>query len=121
MEILKHNQVNETDKIKILDYAKKQRQLYNDILLNRHILDEIPVMSETEFNEQPMLLPLSEIFYEKDIFYTYEEYQRHIFEKNWVIISKNKAPAIHFVIYNPQLRNALENMEIPFLDKDETL
>lgn len=151
LEILKHNQVNETDKIKILDYAKKQRQLYNDILLNRHILDEIPVMSETEFNEQPMLLPLSEIFYEKDIFYTYEEYQRHmdetidysrnnsnytvkqnskypfrniqihIFEKNWVIISKNKAPAIHFVIYNPQLRNALENMEIPFLDEDETL
>ena len=151
LQILNHNHIEEADKNRILDFAKKQRQLYENILSNRQIIDEIPVISETEFNEQPMLLPLSEIFYEKDIVYTYAEYLEHmeqtitysqnnsnytvkqnsrypfkniqirILEGKWVVISKNKTPAIHFVIHNPQLRNALENMVIPVYDKDDTL
>lgn len=151
LQILNHNHIEEADKKRILDFAKKQRQLYENILSNRQIIDEIPVISETEFNEQPMLLPLSEIFYEKDIVYTYAEYLEHmeqtitysqnnsnytvkqnsrypfkniqirILEGKWVVISKNKTPAIHFVIHNPQLRNALENMVIPVYDKDDTL
>lgn len=151
LQILNHNHIEEADKKRILDFAKKQRQLYENILSNRQIIDEIPVISEMEFLEQPMLLPLSEIFYEKDIVYTYAEYLEHmeqtitysqnnsnytvkqnsrypfkniqirILEGKWVVISKNKTPAIHFVIYNPQLRNALENMVIPVYDKDDTL
>ena len=147
LQILNHNHIEEADKKRILDFAKKQRQLYENILSNRQIIDEIPVISEMEFLEQPMLLPLSEIFYEKDIVYTYAEYLEHmeqtitysqnnsnytvkqnsrypfkniqirILEGKWVVISKNKAPAIHFVIHNPQLRNALENMVIPAYDK----
>ena len=151
LQILNHNHIEEADKKRILDFAKKQRQLYENILSNRQIIDEIPVISEMEFLEQPMLLPLSEIFYEKDIVYTYAEYLEHmeqtitysqnnsnytvkqnsrypfkniqirILEGEWVVISKNKTPAIHFVIHNPQLRNALENMVIPVYDKDDTL
>ena len=151
LQILNHNHIEEADKKRILDFAKKQRQLYENILSNGQIIDEIPVISETEFLEQPMLLPLSEIFYEKDIAYTYAEYLEHmeqtitysqnnsnytvkqnsrypfkniqirILEGKWVVISKNKTPAIHFVIHNPQLRNALENMVIPVYDKDDTL
>ena len=151
LQILNHNHIEEADKKRILDFAKKQRQLYENILSNRQIIDEIPVISEMEFLEQPMLLPLSEIFYEKDIVYTYAEYMEHmeqtitysqnnsnytvkqnsrypfkniqirILEGKWVVISKNKTPAIHFVIHNPQLRNALENMVIPVYDKDDTL
>ena len=151
LQILNHNHIEEADKKRILDFAKKQRQLYENILLNRQIIDEIPVISEMEFLEQPMLLPLSEIFYEKDIVYTYAEYLEHmeqtitysqnnsnytvkqnsrypfkniqirILKGKWVVISKNKTPAIHFVIHNPQLRNALENMVIPVYDKDDTL
>lgn len=151
LQILNHNHIEEADKKRILDFAKKQRQLYENILSNRQIIDEIPVISETEFLEQPMLLPLSEIFYEKDIVYTYAEYLEHmeqtitysqnnsnytvkqnsrypfkniqirILEGKWVVISKNKTPAIHFVIHNPQLRNALENMVIPVYDTDDTL
>lgn len=147
LQILSHNHINETDKKRILDYAGNQRQLYEDILMERHIIDEIPVISETEFMEHPMLLPLSEIFYEKDIAYTYAEYLAHIeqtilyshnrsnytikqnsrypfkniqiriLEGKWVVISKNKAPAIHFVIHNPQLRNALENMSLPIFEE----
>ena len=151
LQILNHNHIEEADKKQILDFAKKQRQLYENILSNRQIIDEIPVISEMEFLEQPMLLPLSEIFYEKDIVYTYAEYlehmeqtitysqnnsnytvkqnsrypfkniEIHILEGKWVVISKNKTPAIHFVIHNPQLRNAMENMVIPVYDKDDTL
>ena len=151
LQILNHNHIEEADKKLILDFAKKQRQLYENILSNRQIIDEIPVISEMEFLEQPMLLPLSEIFYEKDIVYTYAEYLEHmeqtitysqnnsnytvkqnsrypfkniqirILEGKWVVISKNKTPAIHFVIHNPQLRNALEHMVIPVYDKDDTL
>lgn len=151
LQILNHNHIEEADKKRILDFAKKQRQLYENILSNRQIIDEIPVISEMEFLEQPMLLPLSEIFYEKDIVYTYAEYLEHmeqtitysqnnsnytvkqnsrypfkniqirILEGKWVVISKNKTPAIHFVIHNPQLRNALENMVIPVCDKEDTL
>ena len=151
LQILNHNHIEEADKKRILDFAKKQRQLYENILSNRQIIDEIPVISEMEFLEQPMLLPLSEIFYEKDIVYTYAEYLEHmeqtitysqnnsnytvkqnsrypfkniqirILEGEWVVISKNKTPAIHFVIHNPQLRKALENMVIPANDKDDTL
>ena len=151
LQILNHNHIEEADKKRILDFAKKQRQLYENILSNRQIIDEIPVISEMEFLEQPMLLPLSEIFYEKDIAYTYAQYLEHmeqtitysqnnsnytvkqnsrypfkniqirILEGKWVVISKNKTPAIHFVIHNPQLRNALENMVIPVYDKDDTL
>lgn len=151
LQILNHNHIEEADKKRILDFAKKQRQLYENILSNRQIIDEIPVISETEFNEQPLLLPLSEIFYEKDIIYTYAEYLEHmeqtitysqnnsnytvkqnsrypfrniqirILKGKWVVISKNKTPAIHFVIHNPQLRNALENMVIPVYDEDDTL
>ena len=151
LQILNHNHIEEADKKQILDFAKKQRQLYENILSNRQIIDEIPVISEMEFLEQPMLLPLSEIFYEKDIVYTYAEYLEHmeqtitysqnnsnytvkqnsrypfkniqirILEGKWVVISKNKTPAIHFVIHNPQLRKALENMVIPVYDKDDTL
>lgn len=151
LQILNHNHIEEADKKRILDFAKKQRQLYENILSNRQIIDEIPVISEMEFLEQPMLLPLSEIFYEKDIVYTYAEYLEHmeqtitysqnnsnytvkqnsrypfkniqirILEGKWVVISKNKTPAIHFVIHNPQLQNALENMVIPANDKDDTL
>ena len=151
LQILNHNHIEEADKKRILDFAKKQRQLYENILSNRQIIDEIPVISEMEFLEQPMLLPLSEIFYEKDIVYTYAEYLEHmeqtitysqnnsnytvkqnsrypfkniqirILKGKWVVISKNKTPAIHFVIHNPQLRNALENMVIPVYDKYDTL
>lgn len=147
LQILNHNHIEEADKKRILDFAQKQRQLYENILSNRQIMDEIPVISEMEFNEQPMLLPLSEIFYEKDIVYTYAEYLEHmeqtitysqnnsnytvkqnsrypfkniqirILEGKWVVISKNKTPAIHFVIHNPQLRNALENMVIPVFEE----
>ena len=95
----------------------------------------------------PMALPLSCMFYEKDICYTYEEYCEHIrqteeyakshsnyevsftesnpfrnlqiimHEGQWAMISKGNAPAIHFIIHHPKLRNAIENFMPPVLEK----
>ena len=40
---------------------------------------------------------------------TFRNIQILICEKNWVMISKANSPSIHFVIYHPKLRNAIEN------------
>ncbi|MDD7026800.1 MAG: hypothetical protein PUI46_06915 [Lachnospiraceae bacterium] len=100
--------------------------------------DEIPFISEEEFRQYPMSLALSGMFYESDILYTYEDYLKHleqtrlyarlhpnyifnqtsscafrnlqilIHERKWVMVSKGKSPAIHFVIHHPKLRKAIE-------------
>lgn len=85
---------------------------------------------------------------EKGIFYTYEEYEEHlkqtkmfsethpnyvlnetsahifrnlqiyIHEDKWAMISKNKAPVIHFLIHHPKLREAIENFIPPVVEKN---
>ena len=94
-----------------------------------------------------MSLSLFGLFYETDILYSYEEYLEHLvltrqFEKEhpnynikmvdfyafrniqilihegkWVVVSKNKAPAIHFVIRHPKMRNAFENFIVPVAEE----
>ena len=98
------------------------------------------MVSKDEYDEKPVFLSLSGLFYEKDIFYTYEEYQEHLelvkefqnkyknylvrlgkdmgfrkiqifmHEGQWVMVSKNKSPAIHFVIEHPAIRQNMEKM-----------
>ena len=88
-------------------------------------------------------LPLSGTFYEKELFLTYAEYQKHmeasmdfakqqpnyqfkpnashafrniqiqILEGRWVMLSKSKVPTIHFVIRHPKMLHAFENLVIP--------
>lgn len=87
----------------------------------------------------PLALSLSEVFYEHEICCTYDEYLEHyhqtmafaehnpnytvlsqhtrifrniqirIKHREWVIISKNKSPVIHFVIRHPKMRKAIED------------
>ena len=127
--------LSETDKQQILEYASIQRQYLDTILAHSTVEDELPVLS------------LSGLFYEKDLTYTYEDYIEHLrqareFAKNhpnytvkltnknafrniqiiihegeWIMVSKGKSPAIHFVIRHPQLRNAIENMIVPVTEE----
>ena len=85
------------------------------------------------------------MFCDADYKYTYEEYIEHlkltekfakenknysavqtrenafaniqitIHEDEYVMISKNRAPTIHFVVRHPVLRNAIENLDFPVL------
>ena len=118
------------------------------ILEHSTIQDEIPVLSREEFDKFPPVLSLSGLFYEMDLFYTYEEYMEHlsqtmefaashpnytvhqttnsafrnieiiIREGEWVMVSKGKSPAIHFVIRHPKLRSAIENMVVPIVENE---
>lgn len=131
----------------ILEYASIQSQYLDTILAHSTVEDELPVLTQEEFSQFPPVLSLSGLFYEKDLAYTYEDYIEHLrqtreFAKNhpnytvkltnknafrniqiiihegeWIMVSKGKSPAIHFVIRHPQLRNAIENMIVPVTEE----
>lgn len=136
--ILTRNNINAELKEKIKGYAKTQRQRMKIILENERIEDEIPDFVQENFTKSPPMLELSGIFCEEDIPYNEEEYTAHlkesmafaeqnpnytlkcstahafhnlkiiIHEGQWVMVSKGKTPAIHFVIRHPKLRSAIE-------------
>ena len=136
--ILTRNNINAELKEKIKEYAKTQRQRMKIILENERIEDEIPDFVQENFAKSPPMLELSGIFCEEDIPYNEEEYTAHlkesmafaeqnpnytlkcstahafqnlkiiIHEGQWVMVSKGKTPAIHFVIRHPKLRSAIE-------------
>lgn len=139
--ILKRNNLNEDDINKILDYKINLTLNYNNILNKTSLYDNIPSLTKKEFeNNKPNLL-LSDIFYNKKITYTYEEYICHLKEtedfskkhsnyklnklsfltfknitvtilgKELVIISKEENPTIHFIIRHPKLVNAISNFK----------
>ena len=139
--ILKRNNINEDDINKILDYKINLTLNYNNILNKTSLYDNIPSLTKKEFeNNKPNLL-LSDIFYNKKITYTYEEYMSHLKEtedfskkhsnyklnklsfltfknitvtilgKELVIISKEENPTIHFIIRHPKLINAISNFK----------
>ena len=147
-QFLAKHTLSEAEKESILSYANSQRRLMEEILKTEMVEDEIPHITPEEFERYPMLLSLSGMFCEKEIFYTYEDYMAHlnqtkmfaethpnyilnqtsahifrnlqiyIHEGKWAMVSKNKAPVIHFVIHHPKLREAMENFIPPVVEKD---
>ena len=127
----------------ILGHAEGQRKLAENILLHSTITDTVPELSREEFTNSPMTLSLTDLFIENTVYYTYEEYQEHLaqsrdfakthpgytirtakdfafrniqirtLEDTRVIISKNQAPAIHFVIKHPKMVDALQHFTTP--------
>ena len=130
----------------ILDYVHAERQRIQQILEHSTVLDVLPDISEEEFSRYPVGLSLAGMFYPGDIRLTYPEYQeyltqcdafaaahsgytcrrdkdapfRHIqitiLEGSRVIVTKNKSPAIHFVIQHPKMCAAIENMVLPVIE-----
>ena len=117
---------------------------------NNIFIDEIPIIDKKEFENSPLPLLLSNVFYESKIYYKYEDYLAHLemtkeFEKNnsnyklvlkpfntfknidlficknnWIMISKTNSPSIHFVIQHPKLMNAIENFTPPIIKKNDS-
>lgn len=135
------------DKItKILNFAKTQRSIAEKILAKNTIEEEIPYITQEEFNHRPVAMSLSGAFYNDDIIYSYSEYsellrqteefakvhknykikrlnnrnfinlQIVIHQGEWVMVSKEKSPAIHFIIHHPKLREAIENYVPPLVE-----
>lgn len=147
-QILAHNQLTPDEQAQIIDYVRSSRDFSEELLAHSPVTEEIPLLTEEEFAKYPMTLSLSGMFLEKDVFYTWEEYQTHlhllqeyhekhplyhvkpnsspafrniqicILRGKYVIVSKEKAPAIHFLIQHPKMVNAFENMIIPVTEEE---
>ena len=145
-KILKHNNVSAESIKAIQESVEFQKEILKNTIEQNVIEDEISILSKEEFEKSKPLLFLADIFYDKRIYYTYEEYLEHInltkkyekenknykisvnnnntfkniqilvYEKNWVMISKANSPSIHFVIHHPKLRNAIEKFIPPVVE-----
>ena len=145
--ILTRHGVADEQKDAIQKHAAAQRQRVLAILAAGTVEDEISVIPPEEFGTNPPALELSGIFCEEDLSYTAEEYAAHlreteafaaanpnytltqsaahafrnlqilIHEGQWAMVSKSKAPAVHFVIRHPKLRSAIESF-IPPVTED---
>ena len=146
-EILTRHGIDGKQKEIIKRYAAAQRQRIITVLKTEKVEDEVPIFTREELSEKPPVLELSGVFFEKDITYSEAEYEAHLNETlafarqnpnyvlkqnpvhtfrnlqifihsgQWVMVSKGKAPAIHFVIRHPKLRNSIENF-IPPVTED---
>ena len=130
----------------LLGHAAAQRQRMAAILETGEVVDELSVLSQGSFDQHPPVLDVSGAFCESDLCYTYPEYLTHLRETErfaachpnytlkrtaaqafrnlqiflrvgqWAMVSKGKAPAIHFVIRHPRLREALERFIPPVVE-----
>ena len=132
--VLQRHDVPATDQERILSHAKSRREQAEAILRDNELVLELPRLTEEVFDQYPVSMSLSGAFYERDIPYTYQAYLEHIeqterfaaahprcrlkltadstfrnlqivmHEGQWAMVSKEKSPAIHFVIRHAKLR-----------------
>lgn len=145
-KILTRNNISADETEQICSYAAQARKQLQKKLQECTVTDEIALLNKEEFEKHPLSLALADLFLEKDVFYTFEEYQEHlrqcrsfarkysgyritentqaafrnieirIHEGRWVMLSKNCSPVIHFVIFHPKMRSALENFAAPVVE-----
>ena len=143
LQIMQNENLSDEETSSILRFYEQQvaHTLYS--LKQNRITDDIPLISREEFSKNPLILPLSRLFFEKEIAYTYDQYVQHINlskefaqkHENYhlklnenpvfcnihiqiipdcrVLISKSKMPVIHFAIYHPKMVHALQNFIAP--------
>ena len=144
--ILIRHDIDGRQKQRIRKHVKMQKERIISILASETLEDEVPALTPEEFSKNPPVLDLSGIFCETNLPYSEEEYRMHmsdtkafarknpnyilristthafhnlqilVHEGQWAIISKSKAPAIHFIIHHPKLRNAIENFIPPIVE-----
>lgn len=140
-KILDNNKIEKKDRNILIKYVNDEKERISKILKNNKIVDEITILTKEEFEINKCYLSLSKIFYDNKIIYTYEDYINHInlikefkkknknydfktnntnifkninihiIDNKQVIISKENAPSIHFVINHPKLVDAIKNFE----------
>lgn len=148
LSILIKNDLGERETDYMLQYHRAIKDSYEKILKNHVVTDEIPYIDKENFEEKKPYLLLTETFCSKEIYYTWELYEKHLKKteeyaaahpnytfiktkdnpyKNiqitlvrgkWVLISKSNNPNIHFVIHHPILRDAIENMIVAHPEKN---
>lgn len=146
-EILYNNQIEESMCTRILEAQKAEKSRMEHIFVHSAVTDELSEVTSIEYERYPVALPVAECFLERDIVLTFQEYKDCIaaakeyasrqepynfrltrvksfhniqitcHEEKWCMVSKNKAPSIHFVIHHPKLSYALEKVILPIQDE----
>ena len=145
-KILNRNNVSKDDIDKITQYKSDEKKRMEKILIENQINDIIPHYNKNTFQSEKMYLALDNIFYNQKIEYTYDEYLEHynstikfknknykaspnnyqtfkninitVVKSNYVVITKNANPTIHFIIKHPKLIDAIANFEPIVKEKD---
>ena len=142
IKILKNNNINDKEIKEIIKYKNNEKDYFEYILKSNNLTDFIYISNKKDYKENENYLLLSNMFYSKNITYSYEEYKEHlkstkeyaknnknykvienrfttfknititICGNNYVIIHKNANPTIHFVIRHPKLVDALKNFNL---------
>ena len=136
-EILRENKLTDEEINIIKDYKNKDATRSKKMLEEAKINDNIYEIKEEEFNNYKPYILLENLFFNKKIYYTYKQYKKHldqtknyknenysitfneyktfsnititIVDNNYVIISKNENPNIHFIIKHQRLIDAIIN------------
>ena len=138
LDLLKLRNVSEDQIDMILKYRNRAYRDMTKIVKTRTFTVEYPNLTEEAFREDPICLMLSDVFFPEDVPYTYEAYDAHrkamkefaethpnlvlisdskpafrnltysVVGDDFVIISKNVSPAIHFCIRNAKLAQAVK-------------
>ena len=136
-KILKRNNLNDNEIKEIIEYKKNEEKIITELLNKNVITDNIYIETKDDFINNEIYLSLENLFTDKKIKYNYDEYLEHleelkkfknknykvvymdnktfknitvtILEKNFVLISKNANPVVHFVIKHPKLIDAINN------------
>lgn len=142
-KILGRNGIKEEIVSAVIDFSCEHRQIMTELLQEHNLSIEVPYMTEEEWQKNPLMFSLANIFSEEKVEYTFEEYCEHynmtkdfsdkyengtfireaspvfsnisitIFEGKCVIVSKRKSPAIHFSIHHPKMIRAFEKFIPP--------
>ena len=129
---------------RIRRYLSVERQRTVQTLRHSGFVCSYPEISRESYDEKPVFLSVSGLFYNREILCSYDEYAEHIrlmreFEKEhrgfccvpdrnrpfrniqifmcrgqWVMISKNRTPTIHLFIKHSKLRQAIEDLLVPY-------
>lgn len=144
--ILGRNLISSENIKKIKEFVNYSRTANEKLMKENETALIVPKFTKEDFENSPPALSIPELFFEQVLEYTYEEYTEHLeqtkqfaelYEKcslkineypsfrninikivknKQVIVSKNKSPAIHFVIKHPRMIEAFEKFSAPIVD-----
>lgn len=145
--ILDRNEIPVEQADSIMQYFFDERARVEEVLKHSEYVCSYPDIPREYYDEKPVFLSLSGLFYNREILCAYDEYAEHIrlmkdFEKEHksfcciadknspfrniqifmqmgsrVMLSKNRTPTVHLVIEHSKLRQALENILSPYSGK----
>ena len=144
--VLQRAELSDETRAEILAFRAESRERALSFLKKSTLQLIVPDLSADQYEAQPVSLSLADLFIENDILYSHEEYDAHLqetlrfagehpnltVEKNpapafrnisytivgerLVIVSKEKSPAIHFVIHHKKMVQAFRNFIPPIVE-----